>query len=330
MIGRREFITLLGGVAAAWPLAARAQQGERMRRIGILLGASENDRDEQANLGAFREELATLGWVEGSNLRIDLRFGVGDPERLRNYAAELVGLAPDVIFAVGGAPTSALEQHTQTIPIVFRGPDPVDAGLVRNNARPERNITGFSVYGSLIAGKWLELLKEAAPHLARVAIIFNPELTLTSSRYLSPIEVAATALGVPAVNTPVREAADIVRAIDAFAGEPNGGLLVLPPPPNISVRKTILNLAEQHKLPEIYPSQADAAAGGLLAYAPDLVDLYRRAAGYVDRLLRGAKVSELPVQYPTKFDLLVNLRAARAIGLSIPASFLARADEVIE
>jgi putative ABC transport system substrate-binding protein len=328
---RRDFITLLGGAAAAWPLMARAQPDGRMRRIGILLGASsENDRDEQANLGAFREGLATLGWVEGRNLRIDLRFGVGDPERLRDYAAELVGLAPDVIFAVGGAPTSALEQHTQTIPIVFRGPDPVDAGLVRDNARPERNITGFSVYGSLIAGKWLELLKEAAPRLARVAVIFNPELTLTASRYLSPIQVAATALGVPAVNTPAREAADIVRAIDAFADEPNGGLLVLPPPPNISVRKTILKLAEQHKLPAIYPSQADAAAGGLLAYAPDLVDLHRRAAGYVNRLLRGAKVNELPVQYPTKFDLVVNLTAARAIDLSIPASFLARADEVIE
>jgi putative ABC transport system substrate-binding protein len=327
---RRDFITLLGG-AAAWPVAARAQQGERIgRRIGILLGAAENDRDEQANLDAFREGLARLGWVEGRNLRIDLRFGGGDPERLRDYAAELAGLAPDAIFAVGGAPTKALEQHTQTIPVVFRGPDPLDAGLLRNIARPERNITGFSVYGSSIAGKWLELLKEAAPSLARVAIVFNPELTLTPSRYLSPIEAAATALGVPAVNTPVREAIEMVRAVEAFAAEPNGGLLVLPPPPNTSARNAILHLAEQHKLPAIYPSQADAAAGGLLAYATDLVDLNRRAAGYVDRLLRGAKVSELPIQYPTKFDLVVNLRAARAIGLSIPVSFLARADEVIE
>lgn len=326
---RRDFINLLAGAMVAGPLAARAQ-GERMRRIGILLGTAANDRDEQANLGAFREGLATLGWVEGRNLRIDLRFGVGDPERLRGYAAELVGLAPDVIFAIGGAPTRALQQQTQTIPIVFSGPDPVDAGLVQDITRPERNITGFSVYGSSIAGKWLELLKEASPRLARVAIIFNPELTLTASRYLSPIETAARALGVPAVNTPVREAADIVRAIDAFAGQPNGGLLVLPPPPNMSVRNTFLQLAQEHKLPAIYPSQADATAGGLLAYATDLVDLHRRAAGYVDNLLRGAKVSELPVQYPTKFDLVVNLRTAKAIGLSIPVSFLARADEVIE
>jgi putative ABC transport system substrate-binding protein len=328
MMRRREFITLLGG-AAAWPLAVRAQ-GERMRRIGIFLGAAENDRDEQANLDAFREELARLGWVEGRNLRIEQRFGVGDPERLRDYAAELVRLAPDVIFTVGGAPTFALEQRTQTVPIVFRGPDPVDAGLVQNVARPERNITGFSAYGSSIAGKWLELLKGAAPRLARVAIIFNPELTLTASRYLSPIAAAAAGLGVTAVDTPVREAIDLVRAIDAFAAQPSGGLLVLPPPPNTSVRNTIVHLAEQHKLPAIYPSQADAAAGGLLAYATDLVDLHRRAAGYVDRLLRGAKVSELPVQYPTKFDLVINLRAAKAIGLSIPESFLARADEVIE
>ena len=326
-VRRREFITLLGGAAAAWPVTARAQ-GERMRRIGIL--SARDDRDEQANLGAFREELAKLGWVEGRNLRTDLRFGVGDPERYRDYAAELVGLAPEVIFVVGGAPTFALEQRTQTIPIVFTGPDPVDAGLVRNVARPERNITGFSVYGSSIAGKWLELLKEAAPHLARVAIIFNPELTLTASRYLSPIAAAAAGLGVTAVDTPVREAIDMVRTIDAFAAQPNGGLLVLPPPPNTSVRNTILHLAEQHKLPAIYPGQADAAAGGLLTYATDLVELHRRAAGYVDRLLRGAKVSELPVQYPTKFDLVVNLRAAKAIGLSIPESFLARADEVIE
>jgi len=205
----------------------------------------------------------------------------------------------------------------------------VGAGLVQNITRPEGNITGFSFSEPSIVGKWLELLKEAAPRLARVAIIFNPELAITTSRYLSPIEVAASALGVPAVNTPVRNAADIVDAIDAFAVEPNGGLLVLPPPPNTSVRNTILQLAEKHKLPAIYPSQLDAAAGGLLAYATDLIDLHRRAASYVDRLLRGVKVSELPVQFPTKFELIVNLKAATAIGLTIPESLLFRADEVI-
>jgi putative ABC transport system substrate-binding protein len=205
----------------------------------------------------------------------------------------------------------------------------VGAGLVRNIARPEGNITGFSVFEPSIVGKWLGLLKEAAPPLVRVAIIFNAELTLTPSRYLSPIEVAASALGVPTVNRPVHNVVDIVQAIDAFAAEPNGGLLVLPPPPNTSVRNTILQLAEQHKLPAIYPSQADAAAGGLLAYATDLVDLDRRAVSYVDRLLRGAKVSELPVQFPTKFELVINLKAATAIGLTIPESLLFRADEVI-
>jgi putative tryptophan/tyrosine transport system substrate-binding protein len=223
-----------------------------------------------------------------------------------------------------------LQLQTQTIPIVFRGPDPVGAGLVRNIARPEGNITGFSVFEPSIAGKWLELLKEAAPRLARVAIIFNPELALTASRYLSPIEVAASALSVPVVNTPVRNAVDIVHAIDAFAAEPNGGLLVLPPPPGRSIRNTILQLAEHHKLPAIYPSQADAAAGGLLAYATDLVDVDQRAASYIDRLLRGAKISELPVQFPTRFELVINLRTAKAIGLTVPHNMLATADEVIQ
>jgi putative ABC transport system substrate-binding protein len=326
---RRDFITLLGGAAAAWPLAASAQ-GERMRRIAILHGAAENDRDQQASLSAFREGLAALGWIEGRNLRTELRFGVGDPDRIRAFAAELAGLAPDVIFAVGGAPTGALEQQTRTIPIIFRGPDPLGAGLVRNIASPEGNITGFSVFEPAIVGKWLELLKQAAPRLRRVAIIFNPETTLTASRYLSPIEVAASSLGVPAVSTPVRNTIEIVHAIDAFAAEPNGGLLLLPPPPNTSARNLILQLTEQHKLPAIYPSRDDAAAGGLLAYATDLVDLDRRAASYVDRLLRGAKISELPVQFPTKFELVVNLKAAKAIGLTIPESLLLRADQVVD
>jgi len=325
---RRDFITLLAG-AAGWPLAAHAQPNDRMRRIGILFGAAETDRDEQDNLGALMGGLAKLGWIEGRNLRTDLRFGAGHPDRIRAYAVELVGLAPDVIFAIGGAPTSALRQQTQIIPVVFTGPDPVGADLVRNITRPEGNITGFSLFEPSITGKWLELLKEAAPRLASVAIIFNPELAITTSRYLSPIEVAASALGVPAINTPVRNGDDIVHAIDAFAAEPNGGLLVLPPPPNTSVRRTILQLAEKHKLPAIYPSQRDAAAGGLLAYATDLIDLHRRAASYVDRLLRGTNVSELPVQFPTKFELIVNLKAATAIGLTIPESLLFRADEVI-
>src|SRR5262249_50315683 len=206
------------------------------------------------------------------------------------------------------------EQHTQNIPIVFTGPD----DLVRNIARPEGNITGLSIFEPSIVGKWLGLLKEAAPHLVRVAIIFHPELAITPSRYLSPIKEAASALGLQPVNTPARNVVDIVHAIDAFAAEPNGGLLVLPPPPNTAVRNTILQLAERHKLPAIYPSQADAAAGGLLAYATDRGELHWRAASYVDRILRGGRISELPVQFPTKFELIVNLKAATAIGLSIP------------
>jgi putative tryptophan/tyrosine transport system substrate-binding protein len=325
---RREFIAGLTG-AISWPLVARAQ-GERMRRIGMLVGLAENERDDQANLSALREGLAKLGWIEGRNMRIDVRFGAGEPDRIRAYAAELVDLAPDVIFANGGAAASALQQRTQTIPIVFRGPDPVGAGLVQNITRPEGNITGFSVFEPSIVGKWLELLKEAAPRLTRVAIIFNPEMVLIVSRYLSPIEVAASALRLPAVNTPVRNAVDIVRAIDAFAAEPDGGLLVLPPPPNASIRDTILRLAEHHKLPAIYPSQADATAGGLLAYATDLVDVDQRAASYIDRLLRGAKIGELPVQFPTRFELVINLKTAKAIGLSIPHNMLATADELIQ
>jgi putative ABC transport system substrate-binding protein len=306
---------------------ARAQQSDRMRRIGVLMAF---DRDDRAGPNALREGLTKLGWIEGRDLRFDVRFGVGDPDRIRAYAAELVGLAPDVIFASGGAATRALQQRTQTIPIVFSGPDPVGAGLVQNITRPEANITGFSVLEPSIVGKWLELLKAVAPGLVRVAIIFNPEVLLNASRYLSPIEVAASALSVPAVNMPVRNAVDIVRAIDAFAAEPNGGLLILPPPPTTSVRNTILQLAEHHKLPAIYPSQYDAAAGGLLAYATDRRDVDQRAASYVDRLLRGAKINELPVQFPTKFELVINLKTARAIGLTIPNNMLATADEVIQ
>jgi putative tryptophan/tyrosine transport system substrate-binding protein len=330
-IKRREFMTLLTGAATAWPLAARAQQDGRVRRIGWLAGGAESDRARQADLSAFREGLAKLGWIEGRNLRIELRFAADDPDRIRAHAAELIGLAPDVIVTGSGAATSVVHQQTHTIPIVFAaGGDAVADGLVRNIARPESNITGFSNREPSVAGKWLELLKEAAPHLTRVAVIFNPELVPTGPFYISSIEVAATALGVQAIETPVRNVVDIVHAIDAFAAEPNGGLLVLPPSPTAAIHNTILQLTAQHRLPSIYSSLDAAAAGGLLAYASDTADQNRRAASYVDRLLRGAKVSELPVQFPTKFQLIVNLKTAKAIGLTIPEAFLLRADEVIE
>jgi putative ABC transport system substrate-binding protein len=328
---RRDVITLLGGAAAAWPRTVGAQQAGGMRRVGWLIGGAENDRWWQASVAALREVLAKLGWIEGRNLRIDLRFAADDPDRIRAFAAELVSLAPDVIVTSSGAAVSAVHQQTHTIPIVLTaGGDPVADGLVRNIARPEGNITGFSVREPSIAGKWLELLKEAAPHMTRVALLFNPALAPTNPSYISSIEAAAPALGVQTIKTPVRNAVEIVRAIDAFAAEPNGGLLVLPPAPTTAIRDTIFQLAAQHRLPAIYSSLATAAAGGLLAYATDLVDQHRRAASYVDRLLRGAKVSELPVQFPSKFELVINLKTAKAIGLTIPEAFLLRADELIE
>jgi putative tryptophan/tyrosine transport system substrate-binding protein len=331
MIRRRDFITLLGGAVAAWPLAARAQQAERVRRVGVLVGGAENDPGSFAQMAALREGLAKLGWIEGRNLRIDIRFGANDPDRVRAQAAELVSLPTDVIVTTAAVATRAVQQQTQTIPIVFTaGGDAAANGLVRNIVRPEGNTTGFSTSEPSEAGKWLGLLKEAAPQLNRVAVVFNPEVALTSPSYIATIEAAAPALAVQAIiKMPVRNAVDIVRGIDAFATEPNAGLLMLPPPDAGNV-ETIIQLAAQHRLPAIYPNRGNVAAGGLIAYGVDLADLSRRAASYVDRLLRGEKVSELPVQFPTKFELVINLKAAKALGLSVPLALLSRADEVIE
>jgi ABC-type uncharacterized transport system substrate-binding protein len=330
-VRRREFIGLLGSAVLATPLAAHAQ-GERVRRIGWLIAGTEGDSLSQASSAPFREALAKLGWIESRNLRIDLRYGAGDPNRIRACAGELVGLAPDVIVANSGASTRAVQQQTQSIPIVFTaGGDPIIDGLVQNIARPEGNVTGFSSREPSVAGKCLELLKEAAPRVFRVAIMFAPDLVATAPSYIASIETAAKALGVQTVKSPVRNAVDIVRALDGFAIEPNGGLLVLPATTSTNaIRDTLLQLTAQHRLPSIFTNQGDAAAGGLLAYAADGIDMARRAAAYVDRILRGAKVSELPVQFPTKYELIVNLKAAKAIGLTIPEAFLLRADELIE
>jgi putative ABC transport system substrate-binding protein len=327
---RRQFIAGLGSTAA-WPVLARAQKLDRTRRIGVLIAGGANDRGAQSNLAALREGLASLGWIEGRNLRMDVRFGADDPDYIRASAADLVGLGPDVMVT-NSSTTRAVQQLTQTIPIVItRGGDPVANGLLQNITRPEGNITGFISGEPSMAGKCLELLKEAALRVTRVAIIFNPDLGPTAPSYLPSIDKAALALRIETIKITVHNAVDLVRAIDSFATEPNGGLLVLPPPSTIAVREAILRIAAQHVLPTIFIDGRDAAtSGSLLAYGSDGPDQNRRAASYVDRILRGAKVSELPVQFPTKYNLVINLKTAKALGLTVPQSILLRADEVIE
>jgi putative ABC transport system substrate-binding protein len=332
MIGRRQFITLIGGAAAGWPLAARAQRPESMRRIGMLSGFAESAPENQIQIAVVRQGLASLGWVEDRNLRIELRFGADDPNRIRAYAAELVGLAPELIVTDSGETTRAVQQQTRSIPIVITGAgDPLANGLVQNIAHPEGNITGITNLYASIGGKWLELLREAAPRIETVGLIHNPQLDPPPrSAYIPSIEEAARALTVKTVDMPYRDALDIVRAIDAFAAEPNGGLIILPIAPNAANRQTILRLATQYRLPAMYQMRLYAAEGGLMAYGSVAADRLRRVAFFVDRILQGAKVSELAVEFPTKFELVINLTTAKAIGLTIPEAFLARADGLIE
>ena len=326
---RRDFITLLGG-AAAWPLAARAQPDGRVPLLGWLDAYDNSDTGFQSIRTALREALAKLGWIEGRNLKVEGRFGVTDANRLRAAAVELVSLAPDVIVAGGALPTRALQQATQTIPIVFTGGgDAAAIGLVKNIARPEGNTTGFSSNEPTIGSKWLELLKGAAPHLTRVAIVFNPDLAPTAPNYIASIEAAAQALSVKTAKVPFRDAVELVRSIDAFAAELNGSMVILPPP-YTAHRDAIFKLATEHRLPAIYSQRFLAAEGGLLFYGADIVEQNCRAASYVDRILRGAKVADLPVQLPTKYQLAVNMRTAKAMDLTIPEAFLLHADELIE
>jgi putative ABC transport system substrate-binding protein len=332
-VRRREFITLLGGAAAAWPLAAKAQQDRRVRRVGVLIGEADSAA-AQIRLTALREELAKLGWFEGRNLRIDLRVGAGNPDRTRAYAAELVGFAPEIIVVSSGAATTAMLKQTATIPILFIGIGGLggDNPVVMNIARPEGNATGFTNLYSSIGGKWLELLKEIAPQIARVAVIFNSELTTSiagAPATLTSIDQAGSLFAVKAIRVPYRSVAELVRAIDAFAAEPNGGLLAIPSAADVD-GDLFLRLAAEHRLPAIYPDRSFPARGGLISYGSDIVDLWRRAPTYVDRILRGAKVRDLPVQFPTKFELVINLKTAKAIGLTISEAFLLRADELIE
>jgi putative ABC transport system substrate-binding protein len=326
---RREFIALLGG-AAAWPLGARAQQPDRMRRIGVLMALPENFG--QAFYAAFREGLQTLGWTEGRNIRIDTRWtAAGDVESRQRFAKELVALQPDLILSHATPTTAALLQQTRTIPIVFATvSDPVGSGFVASFPRPGGNVTGFTNIEPTMAGKWLELLKEIAPRVARVVFLFNPAAAPYAEYYVNPFKAAARSFAAEAIAGPVRDMSELESVVAALARESNGGLVVMTDTFTSVHRVEITALAARHRLPAVYPFRFFAELGGLLSYGVDLTDNFRRAASYVDRILRGAKPSELPVQAPVKFELVINLKTAKALGLDVPFHLQQRADEVIE
>jgi ABC-type uncharacterized transport system substrate-binding protein len=327
---RRDFITLLGGSAAAWPLAARAQQADRVRRVGIFMDLAEQDAEGQTRVAAFRKGLHDLGWIEGRNVRFDTRWTGGDPARMRRLAAEIVGLAPEVIMN-GGLPTLvAMQQETRTIPIVFAQVlDPVGAGFVESLARPGGNITGFVSFEYTMAGKWLETLKLMAPHIVRIAAI-RDLASPSEMGMLGAIQAVIPAFAMPFIAVGGRDAADFERGIEQFARESNGGLIILPSPNTLVHRRAIMAMAARHRLPAIYPYGFFAREGGLLSYGIVPADNFRRAAAYVDRILKGANPGELPVQVPTKFELVLNLKTAKTLGLEIPPKLLATADELIE
>jgi ABC-type uncharacterized transport system substrate-binding protein len=323
---RRAFITLLGG-AASWPLAARAQ--ERMRRISMLVGATESDPEAPLSLEGFRQRLNQLGWKEGISVGIDARWGGGDPDRIRAYAKELIDTAPDVAVADSTPAALALQRESRTTPIIFiQAGNPVGSGLVANLARPGGNLTGFTNYVPSMGGKWLELLKEVAPRLARVAALFNPKTH--TGQYWNVLETATQILGVTFSKAAVEDDGGIARAVEAMAGEPAGGLIVMPDSFTTSHRETIVALAARHRVPTVYPFRVFAAQGGLMSYGMNRVGVYRDAASYVDRILRGEKPGDLPVQAPTTFELVINLKTAKALGLDVPWFLQQRADEVIE
>jgi putative ABC transport system substrate-binding protein len=325
---RREFITLLGG-AVAWPLAARAQQPERMRRIGVLMHTGADEPEAQARLAAFMQGLQELGWAVGRNTRIDYRWSGGDLARLRKDAADLVTLSPEVILAGVGATTPTLQDATRTVPIVMaQGIDPVGAGYVDSISRPSGNVTGFIQFEYSLAGKWMELLKEVAPGVTRVGVLREPGSAGVGQWTM--IQAVAQSMGVELKPIELRNAKEIERAVSTFAHSPNAGLIVAVSAASLIHRDLIITLAAQHRLPVVYAYRIFVTSGGLITYGPDIAALYRRAAGYVDRILKGEKPGDLPVQAPTKYELVINLKTAKALGLTVPDTVLARADEVIE
>jgi putative ABC transport system substrate-binding protein len=330
---RREFITLLGSATVAWPLAAHAQQSAPMRRIGVLSGNAEGDPQVKTYLAAFTKALAELGWTGGRNIRIDLRFAAADVDRIEAFAKELVGLQSDLIVGSATPIVAALQRQTKTIPIVFvTVSDPVGSGFVASLPRPGGNTTGFINIESSLSGKWIEMLKDIVPRVARAALMFNPETAPYFAYYLQPFEAAARSYAVEPIAAPVRSAADIERVVASLGDRQDAGLVVMPDVFTDTMRNLdlIISLAARYRAPVIYPYPYMVAAGGLVSYGTDNADLWRRAASYVDRILKGAKPADLPVQLPTKFELAVNLKTAKALGLDMPATLLGRADEVIE
>ena len=327
---RREFITLLGGAAAAWPLAALAQQPDRMRRIGVLMNTAADDQDQQASVAAFLQALQQLGWIDGRNVRVDIRWAEGQARKVSKNVDELIALAPDVVVVTGNASMEPLLKATRTIPIVFNTiTDPVGAGYVESMAQPGGNATGFIQFEYTLSGKWLELLKQIAPHVTRAAVLRDPTITAGVGQF-AVIQSLAPSLGLDVRAINVRDAAEIERAVTRFASAPNGGLILTASALSVVHRDLIIALAARHKLPAVYYRRYFAASGGLISYGYDTGAQFRGAAGYVDRILKGEKPADLPVQAPTKYELVINLKTAKALGLTVPPSLLTRADEVIE
>ena len=327
---RRDFITLLGGAVAAWPLAARAQQGERVRRIGALMYLAADDPESPARVTAFARGLQELGWIEGGNIQIEYRWGGGDMDRVRRYAAELVALAPDVILVSSGSALAALQNATRTVPIVFVNvTDPVGAGYVASLSRPGANTTGFTLFEYGTSGKWLELLKQIAPAMTRAAVIRDPSITSGTAQFAA-IQAVAPSLGVELTPIDARDDGGIEQTIAGFTRGSNCGLIVTASPSAMRRRELIIALAAKHRLPAVYPIRNFVADGGLISYGTNEIEQHRRAAAYIGRILKGEKPADLPVQAPTKYALVINLKTAKALGLEVPPTLLARADEVIE